>query len=123
VTIKPITVAETPLFQRQAKKLWSEDEAQAFVDFIARNPEVGDIIPDTGGVRKVRWSREGMGKRGGARVIYFYFHEDTPLWLLLAYAKADRGDMTNTEKRAAADLVAQIKQLYAPQNPNKRTLS
>jgi hypothetical protein len=122
VATKPITVAETPLFQRQAKKLWSEDEGQAFVDFIARSPEVGNIIPDTGGVRKVRWSREGMGKRGGAWVIYFYFHEGAPLWLLLAYAKADRGDMTTDEKRAASDLVAQIKQLYAPQNPNKRTL-
>jgi hypothetical protein len=121
VTTKPITVAETPLFQRQAKKLWSQDEGQAFIDFIARNPEVGDIIPETGGVRKVRWSRDGMGKRGSARIIYFYFHEDAPLWLLLAYAKADRGDMTTDEKRAASDLVAQIKQLYVPQTPNKET--
>jgi hypothetical protein len=56
--------------------LWHEDERNAFVDYIARNPEAGDIIPDSGGVRKVRWSRAGTGKRGGVRVIYFY-HDDT----------------------------------------------
>jgi hypothetical protein len=115
VKTKPITVAETPLFQRQAGKLWSDEESQAFIDYIARNPEVGDIIPDTGGVRKIRWSREGMGKRGGARIIYFYYHQGAPLWLLLAYAKADRTDMSADEKRAASNLVSQLKQIYPPQ--------
>lgn len=111
VTTKPITVAETPLFQRQAAKLWSDLEGQAFIDYIARNPEAGDIIPDTGGVRKVRWSREGMGKRGGARVIYFYYHQGAPLYLLLAYSKTERTDMTYDQKRAASDLVARLKQI------------
>jgi hypothetical protein len=112
VTTKPITVAETQLFQRQAAKLWSQDECQVFVDFIARNPEAGDIIPDTGCVRKLRWSREGMGKRGGVRVIYFYFHQGAPLWLLLVYAKSSRTDMTSDEKRAASNLALQLKQIY-----------
>jgi hypothetical protein len=49
-----ITVAETPLFIRQAEALWSEAEREEFVDYIAHNPEAGDLIPDTGGVRKVR---------------------------------------------------------------------
>jgi hypothetical protein len=73
------------------------------------------LIPDTGGVRKIRWSRDGMGKRGGARVIYFYYHQGAPLWLLLAYAKASRTDMSNDEKRAASNLVAQIKKMYPPE--------
>ena len=64
----PITVAETPLFVRQAAEVWDEAEHDAFVTFIASNPEIGDVIPDTGGVRKVRWSRAGSGKRGGVRV-------------------------------------------------------
>ena len=64
-----ITVAETPLFVRQADDVWDNDERTAFVNFIASNPEAGDVIPDTGGVRKVRWSRSGAGKRGGVRVI------------------------------------------------------
>jgi hypothetical protein len=76
MTTRPITVAETLPFLRQAASLWHEDERNAFVDYIARNPEAGDIIPDSGGVRKVRWSRAGTGKRGGVRVIYFY-HDDT----------------------------------------------
>lgn len=115
VNAKPITVAETPLFQRQTGKLWSEDESQAFIDYIARNPEVGNVIPDTGGVRKIRWSRDGMGKRGGALIIYFYYHQGAPLWLLLAYAKADQTNMSADEKRAASNLVSQLKQIYPPQ--------
>ena len=74
-----ITVAETPLFQRQARDVWDENEREDFVNFIARNPEAGDVIADTGGVRKVRWGRGGSGKRGGARVIYFYRDADLPL--------------------------------------------
>ena len=112
---KPVSVIETPLFARQAESIWDENERMALVDFIARNPESGDIIPGTGGVRKVRWSRSGSGKRGGARVIYFYHHMDAPIYLLLAYAKANRTDLTQEEKRAASAFVALLKQ----QNPVK----
>jgi len=69
---KPLTVVETPSFLRQAADIWTEEERMALVDFIARNPEAGDLIPETGGVRKVRWVRQGTGKQGGARVIYFF---------------------------------------------------
>jgi hypothetical protein len=58
-----ITVAETSLFLRQAEKVWSRGEHDEFVGYIAGNPEAGDVIPETGGVRKVRWSREGAEKR------------------------------------------------------------
>ena len=63
-------MAETALFMRQASDIWSDEERSGFVDFIARNPEAGDVIPDSGGVRKARWRRQGTGKRGGVRVIY-----------------------------------------------------
>lgn len=112
---KPVTVVETQLFIRQTDAIWDDGERQAFVDFIARNPENGDVIPGTGGVRKIRWSIPGSGKRGGARVIYFYYHTDAPLYLLLAYTKAKRADMTQDEKRAATALVGIIKQ----QHPSK----
>jgi hypothetical protein len=55
-----ITVAETALFVRQAEKVWSDAEREAFVLFIARNPEAGDLIPETGGVRKTRWAGPGL---------------------------------------------------------------
>lgn len=109
---KPVSVIETPLFARQAGAIWNDGEQMAFVDFIARNPEAGDVIPGTGGVRKVRWARAGSGKRGGARVIYFYYHADAPIYLLLAYAKASRADMTQDEKRAASGFVAILKQQH-----------
>lgn len=104
-----ITVAETPLFLRQAAEVWDEDEHMAFVSFIAANPEAGDVIPDSGGVRKVRWRREGSGKRGGVRVVYFYHNGDRPLYLLLVYAKARREDLSPAEKLAVRKLAAMLK--------------
>ena len=71
-----------PPFIRQAAALWRDDDHRAFVDFIAANPEAGDVIPDSGGIRKVRWTRPGMGKRGGVRVIYYYHDDTMPLFLL-----------------------------------------
>ncbi len=108
----PLTVAETLPFLRQAAGLWSEDERNAFVDFIAANPEAGDVIPDTGGIRKVRWSRAGTGKRGGVRVIYFYHDSAMPLYLLMIYAKSQRENWTQDEKRRAFTLTATLKQAH-----------
>jgi hypothetical protein len=104
-----ITVAETPLFVRQSRDVWDETEREDFVNFIARNPEAGDVIPETGGVRKLRWSRAGSGKRGGARVIYFYHDVGRPLYLLMVYAKARQEDLTPDEKRAVRKLVGILK--------------
>jgi hypothetical protein len=105
----PITVAQTPLFVRQADDVWDDDEREAFVMFIATHPEAGDVIPDTGGVRKVRWTRSGSRKRGGTRVIYFYHDAGRPLYLLMVYAKAQREDMTADEERAVRTLAAMLK--------------
>ena len=97
------------MFERAAAKIWDEDERLALVDYLARNPQSGDVIPGTGGVRKLRWGRAGSGKRGGVRVIYFYYDVDHPLYQLLAYAKAGAEDMTADEKRAVAAFAAVIK--------------
>lgn len=107
----PLTVVETPQFVRQADDLWTEAERHDFVDFIARNPEAGDVIPETSGVRKVRWRRQGMGKRGGARVIYFYHDRATPLFLLMVYAKAMREDVAPEARKALAEFAARIKRV------------
>lgn len=109
VQTRPITVAETQAFARSAAKIWSEDELAALVDHVAHNPESGDVIPGTGGVRKMRWGRSGSGKRGGARVIYFYYRPDCPLYLLLAYGKAQATDLTQDEKKAVGAFAATIK--------------
>lgn len=87
------TIIETPSFVDDADDLWNEGERLEFFSWLAANPEVGDVIPGSGGCRKVRWSRAGMGKRGGTRVIYFTVLEDGEIWLLVAYAKAVRGNI------------------------------
>ncbi|MBS1170080.1 MAG: putative helix-turn-helix domain protein [Burkholderiaceae bacterium] len=82
------TVIETDIFQHYAASIWTEDERAALIDWIALNPLAGDVVPGTGGVRKVRWSRRGLGKRGGARVIYYNLLDNGEIWLLIAYTKA-----------------------------------
>ena len=81
------TVSETAMFIRYAAEVWSEAERNEFINFIAANPQAGDVIRGSGGCRKVRWSRSGIGKRGGARVIYF-LEAETTVWLLIVYTKA-----------------------------------
>lgn len=81
------TVAETPIFQRYAADVWSDGERIEFINWIALHPEAGDVIPGSGGCRKVRWSASGRGKSGGARVIYFNAVEQT-IWLLIVYTKS-----------------------------------
>ena len=81
------TVSETEIFQKYAAEIWSEAERMEFINWIAANPGAGDVVPGSNGCRKVRWSRGGMGKRGGARVIYFN-EFDGHIWLLIVYTKA-----------------------------------
>ena len=103
------TVAETPTFARQADKLFSEDEKRAVIDFLAENPLAGDEVPGTGGVRKLRFGTLGRGKRGGARVIYYYLDETMPVYALLAYGKSAKTDLTPDEKRAVSALATALK--------------
>ena len=102
------TVAETPTFVRQADKLFSEGEKCELVDFLAENPLAGNQIPGTGGVRKLRFTASGQGKRSGAS-IYYYGGVSVPIYLLLAYAKSARADLTPLERRTVATLAAAIK--------------
>jgi hypothetical protein len=81
------TVSETAIFQKYANEVWSESERVEFINWIAANPLSGDLVPGSNGCRKVRWGRGGMGKRGGARVIYFNEFQGR-IWLLIVYAKA-----------------------------------
>jgi hypothetical protein len=84
-----LTVIETPMFSKLWPAYWTEDERGAFAAFMAEHPEQGDVVPGSGGVRKVRWSRAGSGKSGGVRVIYFVRNEVGELVLLFIYAKAN----------------------------------
>ena len=84
------TVIETPLFGKLWPDYWTEEERTDFAAWLSANPEAGDVVPQSGGYRKVRWSRAGMGKRGGVRVVYFNKLADGNIVLLLIYAKSAR---------------------------------
>ena len=88
-----LTVIETPIFQSMAAAVWSEAQAEEFVSFISESPQSGEVIPQTGGLRKLRWSRAGMGKRGGVRVIYYNRLAGGEVVLIAVYAKAKFDNM------------------------------
>ena len=83
-----LTVIETPIFQSMAADIWTQTEREDFAVYISEHPLVGDVIPQTGGLRKLRWARQGMGKRGGARVIYYTRLPQGEIVLIAVYAKA-----------------------------------
>ncbi len=87
-------MVETLLFQRQWPVYWTEEERGEFAAFLSANPEAGDVVPESGGIRKVRWKRAGTGKSGGVRVIYFTRRATEELVLLTLYAKAKTDNLT-----------------------------
>jgi mRNA-degrading endonuclease RelE of RelBE toxin-antitoxin system len=91
------TIIETPTFQKQAEKIWSQSEREAFIDWIAVNPDAGDVIPGAGGARKVRWAVAGRGKRGGARVIYFNLTQKEIVLLVAVYDKTSQENILPNE--------------------------
>jgi hypothetical protein len=88
------TVIETHLFQKQWPEYWSEDERGEFAAYLAAEPEAGVVVKNSGGIRKVRWRRQGTGKSGGVRVIYFVKNEQEELILLTLYAKGVTDNLT-----------------------------
>ncbi|MDT8377171.1 MAG: DNA-binding protein [Mariprofundaceae bacterium] len=85
-----LTVAETETFTRLVGDYWSEPERLEFIEHIASHPELGDVVPGSGGVRKIRWHAKGKGKRGGVRVIYYNMLSVGTIWLLLIYGKNEQ---------------------------------
>lgn len=94
----PVSVVETPGFLAACRKHLDDNERDELVDYLARNPEAGVLVPGTGGVRKLRWALEGRGKRGGARVIYYFHSVRIPLYAITLYAKNDRSDVSNAQR-------------------------
>ena len=99
-----LTVIETPVFLRYAAKVWDDAESEDFITWLAEHPDAGDVIAATGGLRKVRWSRPGMGKRGGVRVIYMWRNAQGELVLLTVYAKAEHDTLSHAFLRSLAQL-------------------
>ncbi len=106
-----VTVVETPEFQRRARAIMSEDERFALIDHIARHPISG--VPLGGGVRKFRFAREGSGKSGGYRVIYFYgAGESTPIFLITVFAKHEKANLSKAETETVKALGKVLAETY-----------
>jgi hypothetical protein len=101
-------VIEFAGYRRRADELLTADERETVINAIAYAPLVGDVIPGTGGLRKIRVGRDGVGKRGGARVVYYFYNEAFPILLLALYAKNEKADLSTREKRMFAGLVEDI---------------
>ena len=99
------TVAETIAYLKRAEKLLTAAERMDVVSYLAAHPKAGDLIEGTGGVRKLRWARAGMGKSGGVRVIYYVHSEAMPLYLLTLFAKNERANLSKAERNDLAGLV------------------
>ena len=100
-----LTIVETPIFSKLVYDYLTDDEFAEFQVFLAENPEAGDVVPGSGGVRKIRWARRGMGKSGGVRVIYFNRLSDSEIWLLAIYAKAKQKNAPAHTLRAMKEAI------------------
>jgi hypothetical protein len=109
---RPITIVETREFERQAAAIFALDELDALKAHLAFAPTAGAVIPGTGGIRKLRWGAGGKGRRGGARVIYYVHDDRMPLFLLTAYAKSRRDDLSPADRDNLRRLVAVLVETY-----------
>ena len=96
---------ETSVFSRRRAEHLDEDDFRALQEALLFNATAGDVIQGTGGLRKLRWSQAGRGKRGGVRVIYFPVLTRSVILLLLVYSKNEQDDLTPEQKRILRTLV------------------
>ena len=113
-----VRVFATSRYEKEVRRLLAEPEQAALQLAIAADPETHPIVPGTGGVRKARWARQGRGKSGGVRVIYYYWRAieelaaqvlDREVYLLSIYAKNEQSDMTAADRKAAKKFVEGLK--------------
>jgi mRNA-degrading endonuclease RelE of RelBE toxin-antitoxin system len=107
-----MTVVETPYFLRKAIGLLGDEEREELTMYVGSAPEAGDVIPETGGIRKLRWAAKGKGRRGGVRVIYYFHNEMIPVFLLTVYAKNQKANLTKAERNEWKQLVRLLVQTY-----------
>ncbi|CAH0447814.1 type II toxin-antitoxin system RelE/ParE family toxin [Ralstonia syzygii] len=100
-----LTIVETPLFKNLVSDYWAEDERGEFCSWLANNPEAGDVIPGSGGCRKVRWKRQGSGKSGGVRIIYYNRLANGEIWLLTIYAKSAQENIPSHTLKAIKEAI------------------
>ena len=92
-------IIETPIFSKRIKDLLSDTEYSKLQWALVINPEIGEIIPAGEGLRKLRWIIPGKGKRGGLRIIYYWYKKDEKIYMLFPYKKSEQKDLTNEQMK------------------------
>ena len=103
-------VIALPEFLARAAGLLTMEERAEFADYIGVNPRAEKVIPGLKGIRKVRWGRGNLGKRGGVRIIYLYVVVQNTVYLLTIYAKSQQKDLTAAQKKALLGQVGGLKE-------------
>jgi hypothetical protein len=106
------TVVELPRFSLRAKSVMTEAELDEAKVMIATDPECGDPLEGTGGVRKVRFAVGNKGKSGGVRIVYYFYNEAIPVFLLTVFAKKDMPNLKKAERNELAKLTAKLRESY-----------
>ena len=106
-------VLATSIFESDAKQAGlTDEELQHIASVIAADPLAGDLIPGTGGARKMRFARSGAGKSGGYRTIHYFGGDDVPIFLLAVYGKGDKANLSKAERNELAVLLPMIAKDY-----------
>ena len=100
---------ESKIFEKLREKYFDDESYKEFQNFLLEQPTIGDTIPGTGGLKKVRWSAKGKGKRGGVRTIYLYIVDKSHIHFLTVYAKNEMSDLTPNEKKILKAIAEEIK--------------
>lgn len=104
-----IAITELPPFSKKAAKILDKEELNALHLYLIQHPGKGEVIPGTGGIRKLRWAAGGKGKRGGARVAYFYHVVGMTIYLMACYTKSEQSDLSLAVKKQLKAVIEQIK--------------
>jgi mRNA-degrading endonuclease RelE of RelBE toxin-antitoxin system len=107
-----ITIVELPEYIRKVEKLLSSDEREMIINHLSLNPIAGILLRGTGGLRKLRWAAKGKGKSGGIRVIYFFYNETLPVFIITVFGKNEKANLTKAERNELAKLTTLLKESY-----------
>ena len=107
-----VTVVETKAFTGRAKGRMSAAEVDRAIEVIARDPLCGDLIQGAGGIRKIRFAIKGKGKSGGVRIVYYYYNESMPVFLLTVFAKNEKADLARAERNALGKVARALRESY-----------
>lgn len=107
-----ITLVELPEYIKQADKILSKEEREELLFYLSANPKSGTLIQGTGGIRKLRWASKGKGKSGGSRIIYFFYNETIPLFLLTIFGKSEKINLSKSGRNELTKFVKELVKNY-----------